>query len=311
MDLLAQMQTFVHVVEAGSLSAAARACRLSLPAVSRQLSSLERELGAALIARSTRRLHVTAAGRSWYEHCVRILRDVEDARDSIGRSRALRGQLTVSASFTYALCHVLPRLSALTGRHPELRIDLRLEDQMVSLVGEGVDVAVRAGAPPPQSTSFIAHPLAQFRRVAVATPGYLRRHGKPRNPDELARRECLVQLGSQGPLTTWSFERGGELEQVQVRGALRVSAPIAVRELARAGLGVALLPEWLVQEDIEQQRLVRLLEDFQTPLISAWAIHRTELRGVARVRALISALRDQTAESALAGQTRSEHPSLE
>jgi DNA-binding transcriptional LysR family regulator len=312
MDLLAQMQTFVHVVEAGSLSAAARAGRLSLPAVSRQLSSLERELGVALIARSTRRLHVTAAGRSWYEHCVRILRDVEDARDAIGRSRALRGQLTVSASFTYALCHVLPRLSALNGRHPELRIDLRLEDQMVSLVGEGVDVAVRAGVPPPQSTSFIAHLLAQFRRVAVATPGYLRRHGKPRSPGELSRRECLVQLGSQGPLTTWSFERGSELEQVQVqvRGALRVSAPIAVRELARAGLGVALLPEWLVQEDLKQQRLVRLLEDFQTPLLSAWAIHRTELRGVARVRALISALRDETAESALAGQMRSEQPSI-
>src|SRR5262245_33919102 len=120
------MQTFVRVVEAGSLSAAARACRLSLPAVSRQLSSLEGELGASLITRSTRRLHVTPAGRSWYEHCVRILRDVADARASVGRSRAVRGQLTLSASFTYALCHILPRLPALARRHPELKIDLRL-----------------------------------------------------------------------------------------------------------------------------------------------------------------------------------------
>lgn len=310
MDLLAQMQTFVHVVEAGSLSNAARAARLSLPAVSRQLSSLEDELGVGLIARSTRRLHVTAAGRTWYAHCVRILREVEDARASVGRSRAVRGQLTVSASFTFALCTVLPCLAELKRRHPELNVDLRIEDHVVSLVGEGVDVAVRAGVPPPQSTAFIAHPLAQFRRVAVAAPSYLRRHGKPRSPSELSRHECLVQLGSRGPLATWSFERAGEQQRVEVRGALRTSTPLAVRELARAGVGVALLPEWVVREDIAQQRLALLLEDFQTPLLSAWAIHRTELRGVARVRALVGALRERAARdaapqgSAAAGATR-------
>src|SRR5687767_11766775 len=144
MDLLAQMETFVRVVDGKSLSAAARAQRLSLPAVSRQLRALEAELGATLIVRSTRRLHVTDAGRQWYAHCVRILRELEDARAAVGGERGVRGTLLVSASFTFGSVVIVPLLARLAQRHPQLIVDLRLEDHLVDLVAEGVDVAVRA-----------------------------------------------------------------------------------------------------------------------------------------------------------------------
>src|SRR5512139_3908326 len=134
------MQTFVRVVEGNSLSAAARAQRLSLPAVSRQLRALEDELGASLVARSTRRLHVTDAGRQWYEHCVRILREVDAARESIQSPKTVRGTLVVSASMTFGSVVVIPRLTDLAARHPRLEIDLRLEDRLVDLIGEGIDV---------------------------------------------------------------------------------------------------------------------------------------------------------------------------
>src|SRR6476469_1159041 len=137
MDLLDQMATFVRVVEGKSLSAAARAQRLSLPAVSRQLRALEEELGATLVVRSTRRLHVTDAGRAWYEQSLRVLRQVEEARASVRGTGAVQGTLVVSASLTFGSMIIVPRLAKLAEKHPELTIDLRLEDQLIDLVGEG------------------------------------------------------------------------------------------------------------------------------------------------------------------------------
>ncbi len=137
MDLLAQMATFVRVVETGSLSAAARAQKLSLPAVSRQLRTLEEDLGAALITRLTRRLAVTEAGQRWYEHCLRILNELENARGAVGGS--VRGTLVVSAAVTLGMYLLVPRLATLIQRHPGLAIDLCLEDRVIDLVGEAVE----------------------------------------------------------------------------------------------------------------------------------------------------------------------------
>src|SRR5688572_22405366 len=130
------MLTFVRLIEGKSLSAAARSRGLSLPAVSRQLRALEEELGATLVVRSTRRLHVTDAGRRWYEHCVRILRELEEAQAEVRSSKLARGTLVVSASLTFGTFFVIPLLKGLSERHPGLSVDLRLEDQLVDLVGE-------------------------------------------------------------------------------------------------------------------------------------------------------------------------------
>ncbi len=290
MDLLAQMATFVRVVEGKSLSAAARAQRLSLPAVSRQLTALEADVGATLVVRSTRSLHVTDAGRRWYEHCVRILREVEAARDSVRSTKAVRGTLVVSASVTFGNVVVVPRLAKLADKHPHLVIDLRLEDRLADLVGEGVDVAVRAGSPPPDSTALVAHPVFAMCRLLVASPRWLRKNGVPRQPEQLAGRPCLVQVTPSGTTIRWELHRGEEQRTVEVHGPIRTNAPITLRQLAVDGVGVAYLPDWLVTADIEAGRLKRVLPGWSSRPQPAWAIYRTELRGAPRLRAFLEAL---------------------
>jgi DNA-binding transcriptional LysR family regulator len=198
MDLLDQMETFVRVAETGSLSKAGRVRSLSLPAVSRQLRALEVELGVALIIRSTRRLRLTEAGQRWYENCVRILADIEQARAEVGSGTTPRGALTVSVPVTFGLAHIMPRIHPLLTRHPDLSINVRLEDHLVDLVSEGVDVVVRGGFELPDSPSLISLPLLRFRRLAVASPDYLHAHGVPSDPTGLSGHSCLIQLGAFG-----------------------------------------------------------------------------------------------------------------
>ena len=289
MDLLAQMATFVRIVDLGNLSAAARAARLSLPAVSRQLRALEDDLGASLVVRTTRRLKVTEEGRQWYAHCARILGDVAAARAAIGGGD-VHGTLTVSVPVSLGLSQVVPRLAALQRGRPGLAIDLRLEDHFVDFVADGVDVIVRGGAPPPDSATVIAHPLLRFPRVAVASPAYLRRRGAPRDPAALAGHDCLVQLGANAPLRTWHLRRGDDERAVDVAGRLRATAPLALREAARAGLGIALLGDWLVADDLARGTLRRVLPAWASPPITAWAIYRVEARSSPRVRAFLDGM---------------------
>jgi DNA-binding transcriptional LysR family regulator len=292
MDLLAQMATFVAVIDGNSLSAAGRRQRLSLPAVSRQLRALEADLGASLIVRSTRRLKITDAGRLWYEHCVRLLKDLESARAAVRGTKSVRGTLVVSASFTFGSAFIVPRLSKLSERYPELGIDLRLEDRLSDLVGEGVDVAVRAGPPPPDSTAFIAHALLTMRRVLVASPRWLRKRGALREPRQLARVNCLIQVTPAGSVVQWALGCKDELQTIEARGSLRSSAPTALLDLAIDGAGVAYLPEFLVKEALAQRRLRRVLPEWSSPPITAWAVHRSELKGAPRLRAFLDAIQD-------------------
>jgi DNA-binding transcriptional LysR family regulator len=293
MDLLAQMATFVSVVEGKSLSAAARAQRLSLPAVSRQLRALEADLGASLIVRSTRRLRVTDAGQDWYSHCRRVLAQVEEARLAVRGKRGAHGRLVVSVSLTFGSYVIVPRLPALAERHPHLVIDLRLEDQLVDLVGEGVDIAVRAGSPPPNSTAVVAHPIFSMQRMCVAAPRWLRKHGTVRTPEELARHACLIQVTPGGTVIPWSLSHEGaaaETKVVEVQGQLRTNAPSALRDLALQGAGIAYLPDWLVAADLERGTLRRVLPHWSSAAITAWAVYRAELRGAPRLHAFLDAL---------------------
>lgn len=291
MDLLAQMATFVRVVEGRSLSAAARAQGLSLAAVSRQLRALEAELGTTLAVRSTRRLHLTDAGHRWYAHCLRVLQSVDEARAALQGADVPRGRLVVSASWTFGSIVVLPMLVPLTERHPQLSIDLRLEDHLVDLVGEGIDVALRAGSAPPDSTAYLAPRIATMRRILVASPRWIRKHGTPRRPADLGLQPCLLQVTPAGRGIPWSLARGDERLVAEVHGRVRTSAPLALRDLALTGAGVAYLPDWLVTEDLAEGRLRRVLPEWSSDPISAWAVHRKELRGSAKLQVFLDALR--------------------
>lgn len=292
MDLLTQMATFVRIVESGSLSAAARRLRLSLPAVSRQLRALEEELGAPLVLRTTRRLTVTELGRAYHERCVRILREVDEAQRSARAPGEVAGRLVVAASVTFGLLRVGPALPALLRAHPDLRVDLRLEDRVTDIVGDGIDVALRAGSLLADSSGLIATPLPRSQRVAVAAPAYLRRRGEPREPAALASHDALVQIaGSGAPITQWRFSLAAREETVTVREVFACNALAVLRDTAVAGLGVAVLPDWLVARELAEGTLRTVLPRWTCPPAQLSAVYRVELRGAARVRAFVEHLR--------------------
>ncbi|MDX2089373.1 MAG: LysR family transcriptional regulator [Kofleriaceae bacterium] len=281
MDFLARAQTFLRVVETGSLSAAARSQRASLPAVSRQISSLERELGASLLLRTSRRLQLTEAGERFREHARELVRAAEAARTSVDRRAGLAGRMVLSTSVTLGTLRVVPSLADLSAAHPHLELELRLEDRVADLVGEGVDVALRAGLDLPDTTSIIATPIAQFRQHVVTSTRYLRGKRRPRTVADLAMHAAVLGLGSR---TTWDFS--GD-RRVTAATSLRIGTLVGIASAVEAGLGIAILPEFVA----DAYALVRLDLDAELPTVNVHALFRTEVRGSPRVAALVDHLR--------------------
>jgi DNA-binding transcriptional LysR family regulator len=284
------MATFVRVIDAGSLSGAARSLNLSLAAVSRQVGALEKETGTSLIVRTTRKQMVTEAGRRYYDQCMRVLREVEAARAVVRAGGDVDGVLTVSAPVTLGLERVLPQMPALFAKHAGLRVDLRFEDRMVDLVTEGIDVAIRGGGMLPESTSFVARRLLTYPRVVVASPRYLKSRGEPRAPYDLMKHDMLLHASAGSPTTSWRFQRGSEEMSIRLNWAFRSNLVYALREAALAGLGIAQVPDWLVAKDVAAGGLRVLLTDYHTPPVVISAVYRRELRNAARVRAFLSVL---------------------
>ncbi len=289
MDLLQRARTFVRVVESGSLSSAARATGASLPGVSRQITTLEEELGAPLLLRTTRSLRLTEEGRRFFEHATRLVREADAAVASVRRDRAVAGHLSVSASVSLGVLRVVPHLSKLLAAHPALDLELRLEDREAEIVREGVDVAIRAGLALPSSTSLVAAHLATFERVLVASPAYLKRHGPPREPRALASHASVVGPSSEG---TIRYLEGDVERTVRAPPRLRVSTLVGIAAAAREGLGVAALPHFVVAEAIAAGELKRLLPRVRLPAVSCHALYRVEHRGAPRVDALLAHLRE-------------------
>jgi len=289
MDVLEKMATYVRVVEAGSFSAAAKQLRISPAAVSRQISTLEDELRVPLLRRTTRKMSITPAGRGYYERCLRILREVDDAQ-ALGRTGATEGLLSISAPVTFGLACVVPRLSSFMAAHPGLRVELRLEDRLIELALEGVDVAIRVGSVLPDSTDVIAHELMSFRRVLVAAPAYLKKRGEPRTPEALVKHDALA-YPSGDALDSWILVHQEREARVRLNAVFRSNAPSALRALAIDGAGIAMLPAWFVDEDLERRALRLVLPGWETEPVAVRALYRREHRGSARVRALVEHLR--------------------
>jgi len=288
MDLLEKMSTFVRVVEAGSLSAAAKQLRISPAAVSRQIATLETEVRAALLARTTRSMALTAAGREYYTRCVRILSDVEDAQTAL-RGDPMDGPLSISAPVTFGTARVIPHLVAFRKRHPRIRLDLRLEDRLVDPVSENVDVLLRVGGLP--SEALVAHRLLTFSRILVASPAYLRSRGEPKTPEALAKHCALAHTRGDGHQQL-SLQKDGRTTSTMMSVVFRSNSLFALRQLAIAGDGVALLPDWFVENEVERRSLRVVLPGWNGEPFSAYAMHRVELRGAPRVRAFIDYLRE-------------------
>ncbi len=234
-------------------------------------------------------MSITPAGRGYYERCLRILREVDDAQ-ALGRTGATEGLLSISAPVTFGLACVVPHLSSFMAALPGLRVELSLEDRLIELALEGVDVAIRVGNVLPDRTDVIAHELMSFRRVLVAAPAYLKKHGAPRTPEALAMHDALAYLSGDA-LDSWILVHQEREARVRVNAMFRSNAPSALRALAIDGTGIAMLPAWFVDEDLERHRLRLVLPGWETEPVAVHALHRREHRGSTRVRALVEHLR--------------------
>jgi DNA-binding transcriptional LysR family regulator len=286
---LAELKSFVQIVERGSLSAASRAMRQGLSTTSRHLTALEEDVGTTLALRTTRKLVVTDAGRRFYDHARRALDEIERATNH----QALDTPLVVSCGITIGQHLVMPRLTELLRARSDLRIELRLEDRVAELLTENIDVVVRAGVLLPDSTELVAHTLTSFPRVVVAAPSYLTKYGRPQTPRALVGHTCVIQASAAGPIDRWRLRSGGATTRtVGVTGRFSSNAPQLLLDAAKAGLGIALLPSWLVAGAIGDGTLDRLLPSWRTDAVTMSAVYRRRLRGSPAIQALVGALGD-------------------
>jgi DNA-binding transcriptional LysR family regulator len=278
-----QMTTFVRIAEMGNITRAARSLGLSVPMASRHLRWLEKDLEVALIHRTTRQLRLTDAGREFAQRARGLIAGLDDAKAALRVEPGLEGRVVVSAPNAlgaYELASVMP---ALALKHPRLRVELRLDDRAVDLVKDGVDVAIRAAAPPDRA-SLVARELATYQRVVCAAPSFLARHGAIGTLATLASTPCVVH--GCGP-AAWNFETPEGPKSITVDGPLCTNSVVIIREAVLAGVGVAWLPSYVVGEEIADGRLVQLLPEAKLPPIRVYGIMPKHARQTATVRAVL------------------------
>lgn len=261
MDRITALRAYVRVVETGSFSAAARELRVKQPTVSKWIAALEAELGTQLIERTTRSQRVTEPGERFLGHARQILAAHDEAMaDMLERLPEPRGRIRMSVPVVFGRRHLLGPLERFLARHPRIELELVFGDRYVRLVDEGLDVAVRVGTPVDSSDRAIR--LGGTGRKVVASPAYLEAHGAPRRPSDLRDHACLTHTGLSA---SWWFSRRGKTRRVRVGGRVAANHSDALLAMALASHGVAMLADWLVDEPIEQGRLVHLLEGWALP----------------------------------------------
>ncbi len=280
---LSGMALFVRIVEQGSLSAAGRAMGLPKATISRRLALLEQQAGAPLLARSTRSLTLTDAGRRYYERVASIVREAEAAQgELLAGNTEPSGLLRISASVAYGQLVVTPRIVALAARHPRLRIDLSLSDERVNLIADRFDLVIRMGAV--EDSNLIGRHLADLEIVIVASPGYLKRRPAPSTIAELVEHDAVVVLPE---LDHWTVED----ETVRIRWRMSTGSMSAVRLAVLAGLGMAHVPKFIVAEDLASGAMVQLLAWASLPRSPATALYPRAATPSAALRLLLAELK--------------------
>ncbi|WP_417356001.1 LysR family transcriptional regulator [Gallaecimonas pentaromativorans] len=270
MDMLAAMETFTAVVDSGSFSAAARRLGVGQPAVSKTIAQLEEKLAVHLLIRSTRGLTPTEAGLAFYEGARRTLSEANEAQVlARGSGSGLTGRLRICAAVTFASLHLVPRLGPFMAAHPDLQIEVVLDDRAIDLVEEGIDVALRMGNL--ADSSLVARKITSGKRMVVATPAYIANHGRPQSPAELASHQAVI-YSQRDAVDVWRFNKDGNEQQVKVQGQLKVSAAQGQRAAVLAGLGVTLASQWMFPEELASGAVEVLLPDWQLPPVDLWAV---------------------------------------
>jgi DNA-binding transcriptional LysR family regulator len=279
---------FARVVQLRSFSAAARDARLGRSAVSKRIAQLEERLGARLLQRSTRSLSLTDEGMRVYGHCVAMLEAAGAARSALeGRQAAPRGTLRVNAPVTFAQMQLTPAVAAFLQAHPGIEVELTLDDHLVDVVDGGFDLAIRITRL--KESSLHARRLARDRLVVCASPGYLARRGVPRAPAELIHHNCLhyANVPVEGE---WRFRGPGGPDSIPVHGTLTTNDGAALRSAALAGLGLVVLPSFMVAREVRQGRLVLVLEGARRAEIGIYAVFAHRAQMPARTRLFLDFL---------------------
>lgn len=286
MDRWAAMESFVRIVEAGSFVAAAERVGLSTSSLSRQITELEQHLGVRLLNRTTRRLSLTESGQSYYERCVTLLADVQEAEAIAGQAAAQpRGTVRLTCSHNMAEKRVAPAIAAFVARYPDVKFDLVIADRIVDLVDEGFDLAIRVGQV--GSDRLVARRLGSMQLLLCAAPAYLARHGAPRTPQELTGHNALSYAYAGTP-RVWRFtDAAGTLLEVRVAGSLHANSGDALRSAAEAGLGLICEPDFLVGDALRDGRLVHLLPEYQGPGGDIWAVYPSRRHLSLKVRLFV------------------------
>ncbi|MBG0811902.1 LysR family transcriptional regulator [Methylosinus sp. H3A] len=262
---LSGVAAFVHSAQSGSFTAAAAQMGLSKSAVAKTVGRLEERLGARLLDRTTRSLGLTADGRAYYESCLKVLAELESAEALLAsRRQTVGGLLRVSLPIAFGRLWVMPALLELARRHAELDLDISFTDRNVLLVEEGVDLVVRLGEPGDLAT-LIGRKLGTQRALLCAAPAYLDARGRPRTPTEIAGHDC-VAFSHDGRTLPWRLRgEDGAAVEIGVRPRHRLGHGEALRDAALAGAGLALLPLWLIDQDLKSGRLESLLAEATEP----------------------------------------------
>jgi DNA-binding transcriptional LysR family regulator len=296
MDYFSAMRAFVRSVDLGSFSKAAAEVGIKVSTVSRYISSLEEDLGAALFNRSTRHNHLTEAGKLFYERATAILVELQDARNETSSLNTRpQGILHINIPGSFGRRHVMPHMKDFLAENPEIRLDATLTDATVDLIYSGTDVGIRIGAL--DDSTLIAKKLAPHRRVLVASAAYLRDRRAINMPEDLASHECLIFALQ--PTGAWYYreagKRTGAPREMQVRGHLRANDSETLRDCALSSLGVAILPTWVVSDDLRAGRLVSILPELEWliaagPERAIWAVYPPKKVVSPKVKAFISFL---------------------
>jgi len=271
MDRHVAMETFVRVVDTGSFSAAASQMRVGQPAVSKAIAQLEEWLGVRLLLRSTRSVTPTEAGTNFY---VRAKRSIEEAEEAVlaarGAGAALSGKLRVAASVCFGRLHIMRQLDRFLEKHPELEIDMVLDDRPINLVEEGIDVAFRSGSL--ADSTLVARKLGQARRLVMATPKYFAKHGEPKTPAELIAHQTIIYTPDGGGVS-WTFRQTSAEISLAVAGRLKVTAAEGLREAVFAHLGIAITSAWNFAPELASGIVTSVLDDWELPTLDLWAVY--------------------------------------
>lgn len=284
-----EIQAFVHIVDAVTMTVAATRLGVAKSAVSRRLSELEERLGVELFHRTTRKLVLTESGEGFYARCIQILADLEEAEHAVSQSHhELSGQLRVAAPLSFGVMHLGPAIVEFQKRHPRLIFDIDFNDRQIDLIQEGFDVGIRIADL--QDSSLIARKLTKMSTVICASPGYIKQHGTPTTLEELVNHSCITYSYLDNP-SHWSFfNKQGDEKIIKVPRIMQANNGIFLRSAALAGLGILRSPAFIVYESIAKGTLMPILQDYSIAAVNAYAIYPPTRHLSQRVRCFIDFL---------------------